>query len=118
MATTDNGQRPGILVVDDDPSILRMLRAALPQLGYAAYLAENGREAREVFRRAHDHITLVLLDVRMPDLDGPATLAALRDLDPHVRCCFLSGESGDYSEEQLRALDALVLHKPFTSASL
>jgi FixJ family two-component response regulator len=38
---------------------------------------------------------LVLLDVRMPDWDGPQTLAALQKFDPAVRCCFLTGDAGD-----------------------
>ena len=56
------------------------------------------------------------LDVRMPDQDGPAILHALRQINPAVRCCFMTGDSGDYSQAELLATGALdVLPKPFHS---
>jgi CheY-like chemotaxis protein len=61
---------------------------------------------------------VVLLDVRMPELDGPGTLAALQTLDPQVRCCFMSGYLGGYTEERLLSLGAAaVLPKPFQLAN-
>jgi DNA-binding response OmpR family regulator len=57
------------------------------------------------------------MDVRMPGRDGPATLAALRAQDPQVRCCFMSGDLGEHTEDGLRALGTgEVLRKPFTTA--
>jgi CheY-like chemotaxis protein len=54
----------------------------------------------------------------MPDMDGPRTLGALREIDPHVCCAFMSGDTGDYTVEQLLALGAFdVLQKPFASLS-
>jgi len=61
----------------------------------------------------------VLLDVQMPDLDGPDTLAALQKINPGVRFCFISGNTGKYHTEQLWAMGAAhVLQKPFASLSL
>jgi len=61
----------------------------------------------------------VLLDVRMPEMDGPQTLAALRSINPEVRCCFMSGHTGDYSAEQLLELGAShVFQKPFGLSEL
>jgi CheY-like chemotaxis protein len=61
----------------------------------------------------------VLLDVHMPRLDGPQTLQALRQLDPGVRCCFITGSAGGEEEEALRALGpTAVLHKPCTPEEL
>lgn len=55
----------------------------------------------------------------MPGRDGPETLAALRELDPHLRFCFMTGESGRYSDQDLLGLGALaVFHKPFTPGEL
>jgi DNA-binding NarL/FixJ family response regulator len=57
------------------------------------------------------------MDVQMPESDGPATLAALREQDPQVRCCFMSGDLGDHTEDGLRRLGTgEVLHKPFSAA--
>src|SRR5262249_61456272 len=44
--------------------------------------------------------------LRTPGRGGPATLAALRGLDPGVRCCFMSGDLGDHTAEELVALGA------------
>jgi CheY-like chemotaxis protein len=50
----------------------------------------------------------------MPDLDGPQTLEVLRRLDPDVRACFISADTGAYDQEQLRRLGAACfVTKPF-----
>jgi DNA-binding NtrC family response regulator len=77
-----------ILVVDNDDGVRKMLDQAIRSLGYAASLAASGAEALEVYRS--QKIDFVLLDLRMPEMDGPATLAALQTIDPGVCCCFMS----------------------------
>ena len=106
--------RDTILVVDDDRAVLALLGTALPEYGLAVLTAAGGEEAVEVYRRHREAVALVLLDVRMPGLDGPATLAALRQVDPLVRCCFMSGNTGEYAWDDLTALGAVcVFAKPF-----
>jgi CheY-like chemotaxis protein len=108
-----------VLVVDDDPSIRALFTLCLPSQGFAVWRAASGEEALEVYRQHASDIDVVLLDVRMPDLDGPHTLTRLRQLDPDVRCCFMSGDIGDYTEDDLFALGALdVVAKPFSLAGL
>jgi CheY-like chemotaxis protein len=80
--------------------------------GFAAWLASSGRE--DLYQAHRTAIEVVLLDVRMPVWDGPAALAALRALDPDVRCCFVSGDMGPYTAEYLRGLGATALfQRPF-----
>jgi CheY-like chemotaxis protein len=106
-----------ILVVDDDDGVRRFLAAGLPREGFAVWLAANGQEAADLLRSCRPGIDVVLMDVRMPGRDGPETLAALREQDPQVRCCFMSGDLGEHSEVGLRQLGTgEVLHKPFTTA--
>jgi DNA-binding response OmpR family regulator len=106
--------RPGVLVVDDDPMLLPLLDTVLQRRGFRVWLASGGRDALDVYRRQQSQIGVVLLDVRMPDLDGPGTLAELRRLNPEVLCCFMSGHTGDYTEEELVSLGALCCFaKPF-----
>src|SRR5690349_11978266 len=81
-----DGRRHGVLVVDDQEGVRGVLGAMLRQEGFAVWLAADGWEAIDLYRSRRAAIDLVLLDVRMPGLDGPATLAALRGLDPRVRC--------------------------------
>jgi CheY-like chemotaxis protein len=105
---------PGILVVDDEIAVRTLLDAAFRGQGYAVWLAADGEEAVELYRRHRGEISLVFLDVRMPVLDGPQTLRALRQQDPELRCCFMSGQSGQYSSEELVELGAAhVFKKPF-----
>ena len=104
---------PGVLVVEDHADLRQLLGVALPQFGLPVWLAGGGREAVRLYREHRPEIGVVLLDVRMPDLDGPETLAALRELDPAVRVVFMTGFSGPYSLEELLALGARVVEKPF-----
>jgi CheY-like chemotaxis protein len=105
---------PGILVVDDDALVRAVLSRALQGCGFRVWPAAGGAEAVELLRRQAGQVALALLDVRMPGLDGPATLRELRRLDPGLRCCFLTGEPGAYGEEGLLALGAeRVFLKPF-----
>jgi CheY-like chemotaxis protein len=108
--------RPTILVVDDEDAILRLLAEALSRAGFEVLTAGSGVEAVAAYR-SRDGIDLVLLDVRMPPpLDGPHTLRELRRLDPTVRAAFMSGSTGEYTDEDLCALGALrVFAKPFAS---
>ncbi len=101
-------------MAEDDETIRALLSTALREQGLPAWLAADGADALDLFRRHRPEIGVVLLDVRMPRLDGPATLAAIRKIDPQVPCCFMSGFSADYSEEELLALGAVrVFDKPF-----
>lgn len=49
----------------------------------------------------------------MPGPDGPTTLDALRQIDPDVRCCFMSGHTGRYSEADLLERGHALIDKPF-----
>jgi DNA-binding response OmpR family regulator len=66
-----------ILIVDDEPNVRLMLRTALESSGYSVAEAVDGRAALD--RLGADAFALVLLDLRMPRLDGMATLQELRD---------------------------------------
>ncbi len=72
--------RSSVLVVDDDPVQRRLLEAALTRLGHTPICLEGGEEAL-AFLAAPDAagISAILLDLIMPDLDGMAVLAALKD---------------------------------------
>jgi CheY-like chemotaxis protein len=108
------GQKPGILVVDDEQCLRDMLKIAFGQRGFSAWLAADGWEALELYEHHRAAIDMVLMDVRMPGLDGLLTLGELRQLDPDVRCCFMSGDLGGYTERRLRESGAAaVFHKPF-----
>ena len=102
-----------VLVVDDVPLVREVLRAGLRCHGFEVRVAADGCEAVELYRREHDAIALVLLDVQMPGLDGPAVLTALRTIEPKVRAFFMTGDPGRYGEDRLLAAGArCVFAKP------
>jgi two-component system OmpR family response regulator len=110
------GQPPrpcGVLVVDDNEDIRAVLRAGLGASGFAVWLAADGYEGTAVYQEHGPTIGLLLLDVCMPGRDGPETLAAIRALNPHIPCCFMSGDLGEYTEQQLLSMGAAaVFYKP------
>lgn len=109
----------GVLVIDDTEVVRSVLEIALGASGFAVWLASNGREGVVLYLAHRTAIDVVLLDVCMPGWDGPATLAAIRALDPDVACCFMSADTGEYTEAQLLGLGAAALiQKPFRLGEL
>jgi CheY-like chemotaxis protein len=107
-------RRPRILVVDDTISFRTLMDEGLRSFGFDVYLAAGGLEALEIYKRHGGDIALVLLDVCMPGLDGPQTLASLQQLNTEVVCCFMDRRNGTYTERQLLQLGAArLLRKPF-----
>jgi CheY-like chemotaxis protein len=102
-----------VLVVDDDPAVLRVVELLVGRLGFPVLAAGDGSAAVGLFREYAGGVAAVLLDVRMPGMDGPATLARLREIDPAVRCYFVTGGGGGRTDADLIALGAAgVIRKP------
>lgn len=111
--------RPGVLVVDDEELVRSVLEMGLTRSGFTAWVAKSGEEAVEQYRAHRDEIALVLLDVRMPGMNGLQTLIALQAINPAVKVCFLTGCTGELSEADLLAHGALrVRYKPFRLSEL
>ena len=112
-------RREWVLVVDDSQLMLVMLKRALERAGFRVVLATSGHEAIQLYRQYSSSIGAVLLDVQMAGVDGPETLAALREMDPSVRVCFVSGDTGEYLPDDLirRGAEA-IFYKPFRLVDL
>jgi DNA-binding NtrC family response regulator len=109
--TPGSEQRAGVLVVDDKPFIRDILPRYLEARGFAARSTRGGREAVEVFVRCRNDIDIVLIDLDMPDLSGLETLAALRQVDPQVQCCYMSGHLEDKTVEEIKSAGVLRLFR-------
>lgn len=109
-----------ILVIDDDPLIGAATRLALEGGGgYRVELCESGVDALAAARRFRPD--LVLLDVMIPHLDGPSTLAALRRAEgfADLPVVFLTGRTEPAALAHYRALGARdVIAKPFDPGML
>jgi CheY-like chemotaxis protein len=107
-------ERPGVLVVDDEHLVRVIVQLGLERDGFEVWTAASGREAIDLYQEHREDIAAVLLDVRMPGLDGPATLDALRELCPEIRACFMTGGPVAYDPEALRQRGAAYfIAKPF-----
>jgi two-component system, OmpR family, response regulator len=112
-------RKPGILIADDMGLILTLLKFELEPRGFNVWLAVDSSDAIDLYRRHQEQIDLVLLDVQMPGLDGPHTLAHLQRIDRDVVVCFMTGSSGAYTEEELLNRGAMrVFAKPFRLAEI
>lgn len=80
-----------ILVVDDEPVILAMLAFALESEGCSVLTAGSGAEAISIFRSYRSAIDLMITDVAMPEMGGPALAAALLTEDSGLPVLFISG---------------------------
>lgn len=109
----------GILLVDDESSVLAMTRQTLEACGYKVLTATDGAEAVAVFVSHPGEVQLVVTDILMPVMDGVALAEALRRISPETRIVALSGGRAESRERKLQSLNvSAVLRKPFTSAML
>jgi CheY-like chemotaxis protein len=81
-----------ILVVDDDPLILRVLKAALEADGHTVVAADGGQAGIDVFRRAEDgeRFDVVMTDLGMPQVDGHRVASAVKALRPSAKVILLT----------------------------
>lgn len=80
-----------ILIVDDEPRVLRVLRDMLEHCGHEVICCIDGREAIEIYRRECGAIDCVLLDLSMPGLSGDEVFVELRRIRGDVRVILSSG---------------------------
>ena len=108
-----------ILVVDDEASVRQITKQTLEAFGYRVVLASNGGEAATIFAQRKAEIAVVLTDMMMPVMDGPATIQVLRKMDPHVRVIAASGLSANgHVAEAARLGIKHFLPKPYTAETL
>ncbi len=110
-----------ILIIDDEPDIRQLCRDMLEPLGYKVLLAGNGIEGINIMRMLKDKISLVILDMIMPQMGGSEVFQALRTIKPDVKVMLCSG----YSHEGFAGIDNLLkngalgfVQKPFTRHSI
>jgi CheY-like chemotaxis protein len=111
------GQGELLLVVDDEEAILRMTRDVLDASGYRVLTATNGAEAVDLYVDHPEHIDLVVMDLKMPVMDGAAAIRTLRERDGTAKILAVSGVPavGGHNGDRLRVA---FLQKPYTPQSL
>lgn len=107
-----------IVVVDDDARIREMTAAILSRHGYRVVTASDGTEAVAVFASRGSEVSLVITDVRMPNLDGAALANVVLQLNPTVKVLAMSGLSSGGDNGQMQRYASAFLYKPFKIEAL
>ena len=81
-----------VLVVDDDPAVLRVTAALFQHLGYEVLSAECGQDALDILRSA-DPVDVLFADLCMPGIDGNRLVGAARALRPALQVIVTSGSA-------------------------
>ncbi len=111
--------RGTVLVVDDEPLVRAFAAEGLKGLGYQVLVAENGKQALQIYEQHRKEIDCVLLDLIMPELSGLETFRRMRAVDPLVRVVFASGYStGEILRDAPDARSAAFIGKPYTLEGL
>jgi PAS domain S-box-containing protein len=119
LATLPRGNGERILIVDDEASILTITSQTLEAFGYKTITAGDGAEAVAIYAQHRNKIAVILTDMAMPVMDGPATIRALLKVNPAAKIVAATGLKTEGNEA--KALNAGVKHflsKPYTASTL
>jgi DNA-binding response OmpR family regulator len=117
MSMTDEeamqGMRIRVLVVDDEPAILKALATALDRAGYDAITAQSGDTALALLVK--EHVDVMLIDLRMPDTRGDVVFELAAATHPHLRrqTLFMTGDLSEKAQKLIASCHCPMLRKPF-----
>ena len=108
-----------VLVVDDEESIREITRGTLETFGYKVLTANDGTEALAIYADKKNEIAVVLTDMVMPFMDGPATIRVLQRMNPKVKIIAASGlGTAQHAGEGTLEGVSVFLTKPYTAEKL
>jgi hypothetical protein len=114
---TGNGEL--ILVVDDEAAICEVTKTSLETYAYRVLTASDGIEAIALYAQHKNEISVVLVDMMMPSMDGPTTIRTLQKINHHVKIIAVSGlDSSDKVNAAISAGVKAFLSKPYTAQEL
>jgi len=113
------GQGETVLLVEDELAVREIARQTLESYGYEVLAASDGAEATAVFAMERERIDVVLTDMMMPNMDGPAAIQVMKRIDPEVRIVATSGlgEGGMIGKAASLGVKHF-LSKPYTADAL
>jgi CheY-like chemotaxis protein len=107
-----------VLLVEDQPEVREMTRAALERHGYTVLATGGGAEALDLLRARQSPVDVVLTDVVMPGMSGPQLIERVR-ADRDIAAVYMSGYTADaMARNGVESTDTAFLQKPFTAATL
>ena len=104
--------KPRLLIIDDEPEILKQVSGLMEDEGYRTVTANGGEEGVKAF--SGGDISLVLLDVYMPGMDGLTVLEKLKEIDSGIPVMMVSGQGSIDVAVRATKLGAMdFVEKPF-----
>jgi len=114
-----SGSGETVLVVEDDPAILRMISKLLMRAGYRVIAAGKPAEAVVVAERGEEKIDLLLTDVVMPGMNGRELYEKIASICPGLRCLYMSGYTANVIAQQGILKEGIdFIAKPFVNIDL
>jgi DNA-binding NtrC family response regulator len=115
FGTTEIAVPKTVLVVDDEPDMLRLVEAILVEQGYEVIVAKGSDTAIRTFERLTRKPDLVLTDVVMPGMSGPMMIDHLLSIEPNLRVLFMSGyDDRQVVQRYVVEKGFALIPKPFT----
>ena len=108
-----------ILLVDDQEMVLEVGKKMLQKLDYTVFVARSGPEAVDIFSKKQNKIDLVILDMRMPNMNGGVVYDRLKKISPDVKVLISSGyiENNSIRDLMNKGCEGFI-QKPFSLQEL
>jgi two-component system cell cycle sensor histidine kinase/response regulator CckA len=108
-----------ILLIDDEKMIIEVGRKMMERLGYVVVAAGKGDEALTLYRKRHDHIDLIILDMIMPYMGGKEVFNRIKEINPKAKVLLSSGYSINGQAQEIMAQGCSgFIQKPFDTVEL
>lgn len=119
MITPAKRAQQSILIIDDETAVREAATDILVESGFHVTAANNGHDGIDLFRNNHQQIDVILLDMKMPGLNGSETYQQLRQITPNLKVIFTSGYSDAAVDQQIHESESITfLPKPYTAELL
>jgi two-component system, cell cycle sensor histidine kinase and response regulator CckA len=117
--TVHENLKPVILVVDDEPRVLELIRLMLEHEGYSVLVAASGREAIRIACEPEANIDILVTDIIMPHMNGKELANRISMIRPYIKVLFISAYAAEIlSHSNLCPEGSDFIRKPFLKEEL
>jgi len=101
-----------IVLVDDDAFVLRVHAEMLKAMGYVPFTFESPEDALKYLRGYREHVSMVITDYRMPQMNGLEFIGRFRHFDSHTPVTILTAFASEVDKKMAENCNVKVIHKP------
>ncbi len=114
-STVITNKQKKILLIDDEPQLLDIVKTMLQEMGFSVITASGGKEGLKLFRKHKSQLALIILDFSMPDMTGKEVLEKIANQDQSLPVLIATGYGEEEELAQLKHSGAQhIITKPFT----